>query len=96
MMGLPFKRLKMFSTSSGHLYLICAHGGRSLGSTRVSGRVMQTILRSERVCVYSLRIKSSSIQRCSYSCGVNVLLEISLYTFNMALHKAGAAKIWID
>lgn len=80
MIGLPFKRLKMFILSSGHLYVICAHGGRSFGSTRVFGRIMQTILRSERVCVYSLRIKSSSTQRISCSCGVNMSLEISLFS----------------
>ena len=89
-MGLPFKRLKMFSLSSGHLYVISAHGGKSLGSTSVSGRIMQTILRRERVCVYSLRIKSSSTQRMSCSCGVNSLKVISLYTFNgLAMEPLG-------
>ena len=80
-MGVPFKRLKIFSLSSGHLYAISAHGGKSLGLTSIFGRIMQTILPCERVCVYSLRIKSSSTQRISCSCGVNRLLEISLYTF---------------
>ena len=80
-MGLPFERLKMSSLSSGHLYVISAHGGKSLGSTRLFGRIIQTILRRERVCVNSLRIKSSSTQLISCSCGVNSLLEISLYTF---------------
>ena len=87
MIGLPFKRLKILSTSSGHLYVICAHGGRYLGSTCIFGRIMQTILRSERVCVYSLRIKSSSYQRSSYSCGVNMLLEIALETCYLELAR---------
>ena len=81
MIGLPLRRLKMYSLSSGHLYVISAHGGRSFGSTRVFGKIMQTIIRDERDCEYSLRIKSSSNQKISCSCGVNMLLEISLHTF---------------
>lgn len=85
-MGLSFNRFKMFISSSGHLYLISAHRGRSAESMLIFGKVMQTILRAEWVCAYIFRSKSSSYQRRSCSCGVKQMQLSSVLLRSIAVY----------